>query len=76
MSVPSVVDRHDVTDHGHDCRGRKWLCTRRCHRTPIQSEGKRKDYGKHRLSHPGIGGESVARDRPPKRPHGRCHFSG
>jgi hypothetical protein len=72
VSVLSVMARHDVTDHGYGCRGRNPLRMRRRHRTPIQSEGKRKDQGKQQLSHLGVHGESRSKSLVHVQSMGRC----
>ena len=58
LSVLSVAAWRNVIDRSHDWRGRNWFRMRRRHCTPIQSEGKRKDQGKQRLSQFGTHGES------------------
>ena len=72
VSVLSVVAGHDVTEHGHGCRGPNPLRTRKRHRTPIQSEGKRKDQGKQQLSHLGVHGESRSKSLVHVQSVGRC----
>jgi hypothetical protein len=58
LSVLSVAAWRNVIDRSHDWRGRNWFRMRRRHCTPTQSEGKRKDQGKQRLSQFGTPGES------------------
>jgi hypothetical protein len=58
LSVLSVATWRNVIDRSHDWWGRNWFRMRRRHCTPIQSEGKRKNQGKQRLSQFGAHGES------------------